>query len=167
MCWKRWLPSLNQIKKLFIICDVFLFISIYFLINRYLYYRLKYNKRIIMLVTKEQKRNFVEWFEGVICSPRLLPYTNGQMIRSFHMSSPFIFFLMSSIGPPWMIYITIAFLITITSFFIIFGGCVLSMLETKLCQDKFNILHPLMEYYSIVVHHIQSFILIYINIRHV
>ncbi len=102
-----------------------------------------------MLVTKEQRNKFVNWLEGCICSKRISAKSNGYLIRSFHMYSAILILFILCMGPGWLVVPTSLFVVTIVAAFIVFSGCVLSILENRLCQDDFNICDPVLEYYSI------------------
>jgi hypothetical protein len=102
-----------------------------------------------MWVTKNQKKSFLDWLEGCICSKHLSAKTNGIMIRSLHMNLPVLIILILCFGSKWMVVPAILFVATIVAAFLVFSGCVLSILENRLCQDDFNICDPVLEYYSI------------------
>jgi len=99
--------------------------------------------------SKEQKNNFICWFEEIICSKRLSSRSNVQLIRALHTTIWFFLIIMLTVGPWWMMWVATLFIIMATSAFIILNGCVLSMLENKLCQDGFNVFDPVLEYFNI------------------
>jgi len=101
--------------------------------------------------TKEQKNKCVDWLEGTICSKNISPKSNGYLLRAFHMYSSVILIFILCFGPTWMVILATIFVIVIVVAFIVFRGCLLSMLETRLCQDDFNICDPILEYYSIEI----------------
>ena len=102
-----------------------------------------------MWVTKNQKNSFLDWLEGCICSKRLSAKTNGIMIRSLHMNIPGMVLLILCLGVDWMVGLSIWFIACSFVSFLTFNGCILSMLEHRLCQDDFTISDPFLEYCSI------------------
>ena len=102
-----------------------------------------------MWVTKDQKNSFLDWFENLICSKCLSVKTNGIMIRSLHMNLPVVIILILCFGTKWMVACGIVFIVCTLILFATFNGCILSMLEHRLCQDNFTISDPFLEYLSI------------------
>ena len=96
-----------------------------------------------------RKQNYINTIEKILCSKHMSPKSNGNIIRAFHLSSPFMFILILSIGSNWMIYGSILCNIIIITSFLLCNACVLSVLENKLCRDDFNVIHPFLEYYNI------------------
>lgn len=99
-------------------------------------------------MSKEQKKQCVLYLENLVCSRRLSNKSNGLLIRAFHMSSPLVILMILCIGSHVFIYIILLFLTISAISFFIFNGCIISMLETRLCQDDFNVMDPFLEYMS-------------------
>tara|TARA_Y100000389_G_scaffold114318_1_gene111499 strand:- start:759 stop:1238 length:480 start_codon:yes stop_codon:yes gene_type:complete len=66
----------------------------------------------------------------------------GNMIRGIHIALPICALIIISFAPKILVWLTILFFISVIIFFIIFNGCILSILETKYLKDEFNIMDP-------------------------
>ncbi len=104
-----------------------------------------------MWVTKDQKNSFLDWLEGYICSKHLSTKINGIMIRSLHMNLPGMILLIFCLGVDWMVGLIILFIACSVVSYITFNGCILSMLEHRLCQDDFTLIDPFLEYFSLEI----------------
>lgn len=66
----------------------------------------------------------------------------GNMIRGFHIASPICAFIIICFAPKILVWLTIFYLLLVIIFFVLFNGCVLSILESKYLKDEFNIVDP-------------------------
>ena len=64
------------------------------------------------------------------------------MIRGFHIASPVCAIIIICFAPRILVWLTIFYLLLVIVFFVLFNGCVLSILETKYLKDEFNIVDP-------------------------
>ena len=67
------------------------------------------------------------------------------MMRSFHLSTPVCFILITLFAPKKVIWFILFLLVAILLMFFIFDGCILSMIENKVCNDDFTIADPFLE----------------------
>ena len=76
-------------------------------------------------------------------------YTIGMYIRAWHIMSPiygiFFMFYISK----FLYHLFIAGLLFVFILFIYFKGCILTILEKKLCGDMFTIFDPILEFNNI------------------
>ena len=93
-----------------------------------------------MFVSKSARKNFVDILELMCRKTGISEYSLGVMIRSYHFAMPvaFIFILLFCDGI--IVYLSIIYYILIVTLFILFDGCFISMLENRLCNDKFNMI---------------------------
>ena len=66
----------------------------------------------------------------------------GNMIRGFHIASPICAYIIICFAPKILVWLTIFYLLLVIIFFVLFNGCVLSILESKYLKDEFNIVDP-------------------------
>ena len=99
-----------------------------------------------MFVSKSTRNNFVDILELMCRKTGISEYSLGVMIRSYHFAMPvaFIFILLFCDGI--IVYLSIIYYILIVTLFILFDGCFISMLENRLCNDKFNMIDPFLEF---------------------
>lgn len=76
----------------------------------------------------------------------------GMLIRFFHMAAPFLFALLLLLSNHKAINYTILIvMLAISSLFLFFRGCILSMIENKLLDDGFNVMDPFLELLNIPI----------------
>jgi hypothetical protein len=97
------------------------------------------------LISKEKRNKIVEYFKNNWENGKLSKKSLGIMMRSFHMSTPVCFFLITLIAPKKIVWVVIFLLTVILFMFFIFDGCILSMIENKVCNDDFTIADPFLE----------------------
>ena len=97
------------------------------------------------LISKEKRNKIVEHFKNNWENGKLSKKSLGIMMRSFHMSTPVCFFLITLIAPKKIVWIVLFLLLVILFMFFIFDGCILSMIENKVCNDDFTIADPFLE----------------------
>jgi hypothetical protein len=82
---------------------------------------------------------------------RLTPYTAGSLLRCIHFAFPAIFISVLIYGNHLARIGSIFILMGIMALFYASGGCLLTMLENRLCGDKFTVIDPLMEWLHIPI----------------
>lgn len=98
------------------------------------------------LISKEKRNNIVEKCKNKCDNSKLSNKSIGIMMRSFHMSTPLCFILVALFAPKHVVWIVFVLLIIILVMFFAFDGCILSMIEDKVCNDDFTIADPFLEY---------------------
>ena len=88
------------------------------------------------------KREVVKKIEGHLNNCGLDKKYIGNMIRGFHIASPVCAIIIICFAPRILVWLTIFYLLLVIVFFVLFNGCVLSILETKYLKDEFNIVDP-------------------------
>ena len=78
-------------------------------------------------------------------SGKLTDKSLGIMMRTFHISTPVSYLILSVFAPRYVVNIVAALLLVIFLMFFVFGGCILSMVENKICNDDFTIADPFLE----------------------
>jgi hypothetical protein len=97
------------------------------------------------IVSKKTRDDIVEWFKNKCDNSKLSKKTIGIMMRSFHMNCPIGFFLLILFAPKEICWIVIFLLICVLLMFFVFNGCIMSMIEHKICDDDFTIADPFLE----------------------
>ena len=98
-----------------------------------------------MLIKKEQKTEFLDYLEELCETSKISKKTLGYTIRSYHVSCPFLVMILLFYGSQLCITIVALNLITVFIMFFMFNGCILTMLEHRLCGDEFTIADPFIE----------------------
>jgi len=96
-------------------------------------------------LNRSQKEKVVDYLEE-LCE--LLPIskkTLGQTIRSYHVSLPFVVIILLFYGTQLTVTISLINLFIVFIIFFISNGCLLTMLEHRLCGDEFTIADPFIE----------------------
>lgn len=100
------------------------------------------------LISKEKRNKIVEHFKNKCDNSKLSKKSLGILMRSFHMSTPIFFILIALFAPKRVVLVVFILLVFILVMFFIFDGCILSMIETRVCNDDFTIADPFLEYYD-------------------
>ena len=100
------------------------------------------------LISKEKRNKIVEHFKNKCDNSKLSKKSLGILMRSFHMSTPIFFILIALFAPKRVVLVVFILLVFILVMFFIFDGCILSMIETLVCNDDFTIADPFLEYYD-------------------
>jgi hypothetical protein len=91
------------------------------------------------------KYKIINYLENKFNKSKINNYTIGQNIRAFHLTIPyFLLFLIFIVNKQFLLFI-ILFYIIILILFIFFDSCILTLLECKLCNDKFTIIYIFIE----------------------
>jgi uncharacterized membrane protein len=97
------------------------------------------------LISKEKRNKIVEHYKNKWENCKLSKKSLGIMMRSFHMSTPVFFILIALLAPKHVVWVVVFLLVVIFFMFFIFDGCILSMIENKVCNDDFTIADPFLE----------------------
>ncbi len=102
-----------------------------------------------MFITKEQKTKLLDLLEELCETSKISKKTLGLTIRSYHVSCPFIVMIFLFYGTQLAVTITAINLIIVFILFFMFNGCILTMLEHRLCGDEFTIADPFIEFFDL------------------
>ena len=97
------------------------------------------------LISKEKRNKIIEHFKNKWESGKFSKKSLGIVMRSFHMSTPVFFILISLFAPKKVVWFVFFLLLVILFMFFVFDGCILSMIENKICNDDFTIADPFLE----------------------
>jgi len=99
-----------------------------------------------MLVSKETRRKILDFLEKLCETSNMSKKTLGYTMRSYHVSTPFLLLIFLFYGPQWAVTIHAINLVCIFGLFtVVFNGCILTMLEHRLCGDEYTIADPFIE----------------------
>jgi hypothetical protein len=99
----------------------------------------------MIFISKVKRNEIVEKIKTYFQSGKLSDKSLGIMMRTFHISTPVSYLILSVLAPRYVVNIVAALLLFIFLMFIVFGGCILSMVENKICNDDFTIADPFLE----------------------
>jgi hypothetical protein len=102
-----------------------------------------------MFVKKEQRMKLIDCLEAWCETSRLSKKTLGNTMRSYHIASPFFILMILFYSSQWFVTIVAMQLICAFILLILFNGCVLSMLEHRLCGDEFTVADPFVEMFGL------------------
>ena len=96
-------------------------------------------------LNRKQKEKVVDYLEDLCETSRISKKTLGQTIRSYHVSLPFVVIILLFYGTQLTVTIAAINLFIVFILFFITNGCLLTMLEHRLCGDEFTIADPFIE----------------------
>ena len=96
-------------------------------------------------LNRKQKEKVVDYLEELCETSPISRKTLGQTIRSYHVSLPFVVLILLFYGTQLTVSIAAINLIIVFILFFISNGCLLTMLEHRLCGDEFTIADPFIE----------------------
>ena len=99
----------------------------------------------MIFISKVKRNEIVEKMKKYFQSGKLSDKSLGIMMRTFHISTPVSYLILSLLAPRYVVNIVAGLLLVIFLMFIVFGGCILSMVENKICNDDFTIADPFLE----------------------
>lgn len=99
----------------------------------------------MFILSKEKRNNIVDKIKNDFKNSKLSEKSLGILMRSFHTSTPISFVILSLFAPRYIVNCVVALLVIVFFMFFAFGGCILSMVENKICNDDFTIADPFLE----------------------
>jgi hypothetical protein len=99
----------------------------------------------MIFISKEKRNQIVDKIKNLFQSGKLSDKSLGIMMRTFHISTPVSYLILSVLAPRFIVNIVAALLFAIFLMFFVFGGCILSMVENQICNDDFTIADPFLE----------------------
>ena len=99
----------------------------------------------MIFISKEKRNQIFDKIKNLFQSGKLSDKSLGIMMRTFHISTPVSYLILSVLAPRFIVNIVAALLLAIFLMFFVFGGCILSMVENQICNDDFTIADPFLE----------------------
>lgn len=99
----------------------------------------------MIIISKDTRNHIIDYVITLCNTSQFSTKSIGIMMRSFHMSFPVCFFLLCIFAPQPIVLGILSILVIILFMFFGFDGCILSMIENKICKDDFNIADPFLE----------------------
>ncbi len=106
-----------------------------------------------MFISKNSKVKIIDILELLCKKTGISNHSLGVMIRSYHFGMPCAFMFTVLLCNHLLAYISVIYYSLILICYIIFQGCFVSMLENRLCNDKFNIVDPFLELNSVDINY--------------
>lgn len=97
------------------------------------------------MLNREQKTKIIDYLEELCETSRISKKTLGMTIRSYHVSCPFVLLILLFYASQWCISLVALSLVGVFCLFFMTNGCLLTMLEHRLCGDEFTIADPFIE----------------------
>lgn len=98
---------------------------------------------------RKQKNKILDYLEELCETSPISKKTLGHTIRSYHVSLPFVVMILLFYGTQYSATVSGLCLIFVFIMFFISNGCLLTMLEHRLCGDEFTIADPFIEIFGI------------------
>ncbi len=98
-----------------------------------------------MFLTKTNKKKFIDYLEKLCINTGLSIPSLGILIRVYHCSAPLVLYIFVVLGNKILVQMTISYIIFLVILWFLFDGCFLSMLENRMCDDKWNLVDPILE----------------------
>ena len=98
-----------------------------------------------MLVSKEYKKQIINWYVSQIKKLNISDKTFVFFMRAFHVNLPIYCVIVMIYGSQIMNICTLIFLICVSISFITFDGCILSMIENDIDKENIVIVDPFLE----------------------
>jgi len=103
------------------------------------------------MLSKEVKTKILDNLERLCENSGISKKTLGYTMRSYHISSPFILMIFLFYGSQLCVTFVTINLILILCCFVYCNGCILTMLEHRLCGDEYTIADPFIELLGIEI----------------
>ena len=106
-----------------------------------------------MFISKNSKIKIIDILELLCKKTGISNHSLGVMIRSYHFGMPCAFMFTVLLCNHLLAYMSVIYYSLILFSYILFQGCFVSMLENRLCNDKFNIVDPFLEFNNADINH--------------
>ena len=103
------------------------------------------------MLSKERKTEILDYLEGLCEKSRVSKKTLGYTLRSYHVSCPFILMIFLFYGSQLCVTLVALNLLIVFCCFFYCNGCILTMLEHRLCGDEYTIADPFIEMFDIEI----------------
>ena len=103
------------------------------------------------MMSKERKTEILDYLEKICEKSRVSKKTLGYTLRSYHVSCPFILMIFLFYGSQLCVTLVALNLLIVFCCFFYCNGCILTMLEHRLCGDEYTIADPFIEMFDIEI----------------
>jgi hypothetical protein len=103
------------------------------------------------MLSKEDKTKILDYLEKLCETSRVSKKTLGYTLRSYHVSCPFVLMILLAFGSKMCVMFIAASLMIVFLCFFYCNGCILTMLEHRLCGDEYTIADPFIEMLGIEI----------------
>jgi len=97
------------------------------------------------MLNREQKTKIIDYLEQLCETSRISKKTLGMTVRSYHVSLPFVVLILLFYASQIVVSLAALSLLCVFCLFFLANGCLLTMLEHRLCGDEFTIADPFIE----------------------
>jgi hypothetical protein len=104
-----------------------------------------------MLISKINRDNCIKFLEN-ICNN--IPISNKLLcliIRLVHFSLPIIIFTVVMCASKFLALLFIIFSFIIVLMYVLFGGCILTILEQRLCKENYTVVDPFIKLFGLEI----------------
>jgi hypothetical protein len=104
-----------------------------------------------MLISKINRDNCIKFLENICNS---IPISNKLLcliIRSVHFSLPIIIFTVVMCASKFLALLFIIFSFIIVLMYVLFGGCILTILEQQLCKENYTVVDPFIKLFGLEI----------------
>jgi hypothetical protein len=106
----------------------------------------------IKKTTKNKCKDYITHFINTIDAfnnNRLSKKSIGEIIRAIHFATPINIIILLCVSPQYICNMIMLYILFVSTLFIIFDGCFLTMIEQYYCEDTFTIIDPPLELLNI------------------
>lgn len=97
------------------------------------------------------KYKIIDYLEDKCNKCKINNYTIGQQFRALHVAIPMVLMTLVFLASKEIVKLVIIYFIFIIFLFIYFDSCLLTLLERRLCNDKFTIFDILLELFNLPI----------------
>lgn len=97
------------------------------------------------------KYKIIDYLEDKCNKSKINNYIIGQNVRALHVAIPIFLITLVFLASKQIVKLVIIYFIFVIFLFIYFDGCLLTLLERRLCNDKFTIFDILLEIFNLPI----------------
>jgi hypothetical protein len=97
------------------------------------------------------KYKIIDYLEDKCNKSKINNYIIGQNLRALHVAIPIFLMTLVFLASKQIVKLVIIYFIFVIFFFIYFDSCLLTLLERRLCNDKFTIFDILLEIFNLPI----------------
>ncbi len=100
---------------------------------------------------RKLKYKIIDYLEDKCNKSKINNYIIGQNLRALHVAIPIFLMTLVFLASKQIVKLVIIYFIFVIFFFIYFDSCLLTLLERRLCNDKFTIFDILLEIFNLPI----------------
>jgi hypothetical protein len=97
------------------------------------------------------KYKIIDYLEDKCNKSKINNYTIGQNVRALHVAIPIFLITLVFLASKQIVKLVIIYFIFVIFLFIYFDSCLITLLERRLCNDKFTIFDILLEIFNLPI----------------